>query len=1359
MKLRPLFSLIVTAAAVAALAQPLNYAQATVEVKAGVLVIPGQQNSAGFALNVAPHLWYNLDQDVSVKPAKWTFVNPFGVTVMTSGNHARWQNLAVDTPAAGTKLTKSSSPYWEVHLDTIPGDQITQYNILSLTIQEDLTVTPVQREKLRRFVDNGGILWVDLVDDGPGLNLDALNPLPFPFAFVGSAAPVDANVSHPLLRFPNPISLSELQFTDYPSGALSTVSQPLPNLLGNVEQYQQWLQYDSGSLIGVAGTNNGSTISVGKIGQGFVVLTSRGVTANLNRGLPFANSSGWNLNRGFYGLKVPADQAFVAAAKLAMNIVFMGGVHTSKDGGPGHRGSNSVDLTAPLLRRFDDDATALSTGGFDPTQQAALFKGRMVVAKNNRLFCYDTRPDRDLDGDGASDDGVENPVGSQSDLIWVTPAIATKLSAPTIVEAPNTALPSHPGGSFRPTDQVWVVDDLGVVRIFNLDSEGATQATLANWPAIGTINPPSGTSNTGGTPMAPVAHESLMFMTDTANFNGQDVGRVWVADIDSARLAVTNGGEWKITPQSRMAPPSAPVTVGYIPIQDGSGGLDRVCYVATRNSTGFSPKPAGLTSVWLGARGESPIRVDYDGPTQSLSVTLRASYFGLPVFTDAGGGTPLKSLGLKFSFVQANGLPVPTSAVNTILGGASSPAQGTNGVLTISGVNTAGYDLDGKQTATPNDDVAIRVDYTVEWGKAGNAFGGPQYENYVRGNLELPDDNRFTREVIGSPALAGDGTVWLVTSFTGGNDPGATLFGLKENKGPGNFTMSSRFELYSRLQFNLNNSTGAADQVDVPPVLTDQDQLVQILPFLNREIGDWRIFSGPTIKGDQVFVMAAGTKAIGFGPAPTGVLMSFKANQPPPSFIIEGTDTNFLIVQPDPCLSLTKNQPEQSSLLQAGQFTVEPIPGTTQSRVILNSLMNVQRGRVRDSISMSLPVIVRRGGQTDTLIEPEAITDNGRMIAGKAGGKWNPLDWYMVFNGYRPGAGPIVSGQTLYQGGASVLPGIFAGNGFFTFNGLVFALDATVSPNDEFLRSNTDRPWTRQLNSFLSNSNSFADIRPCNAVKWPQFRGIQDMDDLRIRILQATIEEDGVTTIAGGDDSLAICGPNSVYGFSRSDFTVVDSGRISRIDPSGNPIWATDQTMVAGKQGPTTSFGNAKQLSEPNRMYSAGDSGYWVVDTGNNRVVRVDASSRETRTVEKFKLDPVFQFGGVGQGAPAGVSTGESLQLRRPKDVLVFETVQNTASNPFSNPQQVERWVHMVVADSGNNRIVELVDRYRVDPLTGRSIEIVKYEDPPGSGQLTSATGVLYWHTPEELTGRDYRYNSIARTIQDVGGQRHNVVA
>ena len=282
--------------------QSLNYAQTTVEVNAGVVVLPGQ-TYLGVAANPAPHLWSNLDQDAAIKPAKWTFTNPFAPTVLTSGLRARWSTLDGSTPAVGSRVTKRTSPYWEVPITDSDDTTLSKYDILSLSINQGISLNAAERDKLRRYVDQGGVLWIDVIND-PDANLgfDQVNTTPIPFNWTFSSLAIDANVFHPLLSYPNSLSISELPQTDYPVPAnRQIVTTPLANgFFGAIEPFQKWMIADSNNYQPVAGTSAGSTISVAKIGQGYVVLTSRGVTANINRGAVPGSQLATSINRGYF---------------------------------------------------------------------------------------------------------------------------------------------------------------------------------------------------------------------------------------------------------------------------------------------------------------------------------------------------------------------------------------------------------------------------------------------------------------------------------------------------------------------------------------------------------------------------------------------------------------------------------------------------------------------------------------------------------------------------------------------------------------------------------------------------------------------------------------------------------------------------------------------------------------------------------------------------------------------------------------------------------------------------------------------------------------------------------------------------
>jgi hypothetical protein len=252
-------------------------------------------------------------------------------------------------------------------------------------------------------------------------------------------------------------------------------------------------------------------------------------------------------------------------------------------------------------------------------------------------------------------------------------------------------------------------------------------------------------------------------------------------------------------------------------------------------------------------------------------------------------------------------------------------------------------------------------------------------------------------------------------------------------------------------------------------------------------------------------------------------------------------------------------------------------------------------------------------------------------------------------------------------------------------------------------------------------------------------------------LLQAALPDQRAISLAVGDGALAVTSDQSLYGFARSDFFVVDEARVSRFDTSGNPRWSATQTLNAGINQPVSGASSGVRLSRPTRMYPdpGGNSGFWIVDSGNDRVTLVDAAGRELRTIREFKIDPNY--------VPQGMGDSEAKTLRDPRDVYVFESRVTAANNPMTNPQPLELWRHVVIAEAGNNRVVELIDRYVIDNA-GRVLGTVSYLDPNLGTQ--QALGVLVWHTPEELSGKRFAYNSVAFTYVDDGmGGKRRVVA
>jgi len=1306
--------------------QPQTYDTQTTKINVGVLLLEGMRSPvAPFpTYSGAPHVWGQLDRVPGVKPGGWVFENPLGKTTLGASDRNRWLSLG-GAPAVNTPLTKRDAPYWEVPLAALDEASLARYNVLCLSVANVPQLNPREREKLRKYLDQGGTLWVDLTTNTT--NVDRINSTPYGFGINNDGSPLEANLSHPILNFPNRMTRDDVAL----SGENSTLVTQQVGGFGALNGIFGPLPQESARFEVVAGTAIGGTVSVAKIGQGHLVLTSRGVSAVLSRGYDATAPSLPNTNYRFTSLPIYLDEKTYSAAKLAINIAGVGSEFSSGGGGSRRTSSVGVNLAAPLLRSF----TETNPGAFTASNPPVFMDGRMIVTANGRVTVFDARTGFDLDGDGNPDDGLEDSLSGQADVIWESQNMGARLSAPTVVPVPNS-----PFGIFK---QVWVVDENSQVHIFDLDSVGATVAPVAS------INPPTPALADPDGPHPVAVNEGVAIVADIRASNQS--GRVWGIDVASGQVLATVGN-WAIDTTGRLRQPSAAASIGYIPIQDSSGGVDRVIYVATKPATLGSPTPAGMTSVWLGARGEPPVGRRFVG-AMTFELQTRASLQALPVVVNPPG--PLAHLGVRIHILRPNGDPLTEAEMGQYLDG--SVSQGANGFVRVglTGLNPLGLDLDGSD-GNPNNDAGWRVDYTLDWGQIGGV-GGVQADAFVRGNLYFSDDTSNARRVLGSPVIGPEGNVFVNTSAGVGNT-GGTMFNLRET-GRGDFVLVYRWDVYDFFQFTIDGT----NTVSYPATVTDYDAITRFLPFLQRPITQFTLVGAPVVRGDTVFIQARGRKTL-FGPgsdSPTTVMFALRANPGPMEFFVgSGIPDNAAVVlrQPDISRSVNKTVPEITNTIPANSVTIQRQPDGTK-KIVLDSAMTVRRGNMGDSISASLPVIVTVNGTSDTLYEPEALADNGSTFSGASSGRFSPLRYYTVLNGLDPVGTPALSGNTLYMGGASVLPGLLATG--FTFplveNGLLFGFDVTLAGNDRFLRpaapqtgetgwlgTYPQRPWMNQL-SLLNPNGGF---QSATALKFPQIRGSQSFDDVRVRFLQAALPDNDLVSIAGGTGTLGVTSTNAVYGFRRADVVVADQGRVARFDGAGNPLWAALSTRATGGEQPVGGASTQGAFGEPTRAYPQPDGTILVADPSTNRIVRMDSAGRALRTITDFRVDPQY--------IPNGYQSTQTTTLRGPRDVITFEQIRDAANNPYNNPQPFERWVHYVIADTGNNRAVEVIDRYAYDPNTGRTLGVVQYT---ANGSVERALGVLFWHSPEEISGRRYAYTSIGRVYRGTGINRRVAVA
>ncbi|MCC7434739.1 MAG: hypothetical protein IT363_08630 [Methanoregulaceae archaeon] len=1311
--------------AVSATAQQSS-AQRIVPIRAAVAILDSDQ-TAGFPSNRTPHVWFNLENNRNVKPTGLTFSNVARASEWTGPAVARWLAQGFTPPAAGTSVTKRDSIYWEIRPSQASEDQFASTDIILLPVYGFVSLNSVERERLRQFMEKGGVLWVDVSGTA---TLDPVNGLPLPFLMQTVPGPNTFAVDYtqPLINYP--IGLAESDIVQLQSE--NTVGMQYMNLgtagYGALEGILQTLQPDSRRLLPVASDALGATISVGRVGDGYMVLTTRGVARTLNR---IPSGTGVLANDGPRAITAAYDRTSDAAAKLVINMVHL--VSGFSQGAKGSRGARSspIDIGAPQLQKFADNTTSLTPIGANSYQAPVVYKGVVVVTSQDQVLVYDTNPRQDLDNDGDPDDGVRDyGLGTSWDLLWSSAPLSGPISAAVATEAPNAVNPNL-------RDQVIVIDANGTLHgfaLFAYDANGVIQGGTAV-AADYTVVPSSGAASfdfsaDGPGPFAPVVHDGFVYVVDSQDSGLSRVGRSYVVDPAAGQQVRTGATGWSIGGVGAgavMPDPSGPPTIGYIPIADNSGGHDRVMYVPSRANTLGPTNTAGLASIWLGAKGERPASASEGGGL--LTVQTRAAGQGLDVYIP--GAAEPKSLGVRLTILHPNGDPYTAAEMDAAFTGFVTQV---NGILT--------FQMKGGASLVPG--YGVRVDYTIDWGTGSPALTS----QVIRGQLNLPDNANRARRVLHSIGITPKGTIHLVfssqqSSVAPGSVPGGSYFAIRE-EGRGNFKILTRYDLYEPHQINLNQ----ASTVTYPETLVNSDPLVRapspVAPFLGGRMQRLTYVGGPSIANDTVYVTAKGIRPLGFFSIPYLIVMAFPAEPETPEIRVGDISGGFTILQPDvsrSAFTVGTWTPDTFTILQPGQFVYDRDPGGNAGTIRIQNLSATTRGPVVNCLNTSQPIIIRRNGQPDLLIEPNALAS-----------RWSRLQWYTVFSGVDGNSPPFVSGNTLFAAGASSWPTILAGAGF-TPSGQVFGMDASVSPNDPFLNApaaDSSRPWLRQFYQLFFDTPT--DVRPNPAFRWPQLTGTSTFSDYAIRLQQSVLQQNGggfasaARGVIGGDGGLFAWANEGLWSFRKADFVVADEGRVTRVDSVGNPIWSVKSTFQTGRQGDVGAAAATRPLVRPTRAYPLGDRQLLVVDTGANRVMRIDVSGREMRSLAGFLLDPNFR--------PAGLETGASLNLNGPRDAITFNRVVRAANNPLTDAQPFEYWTHYLVADAGNRRLVEIVDRYAYDPTTRQVGNAVAYVS---NGQ--PALGVLFWHSPAAYSGGKFVYSSISRVFVEAGANSRWVYA
>jgi len=1322
-----------------AMAGPQPYAQQVQSIRAGIVILASAKASlTAPPQSAAPFALYNLDSNTSVKPAGWSFSNPYAPSRVTSAIYNRWSLIDSTTPAIGTPISKVNAPYWEVNLDNLTDDSLANYDFLLVNPVAYASLNPTEQERLRRFVDQGGVLWIDPAGMGNTTGgIDEFNNFPIPFVQqTGFATGIEStDFNNVLMNSWTPLNSNDINYldtsVDSSFGTSYFLREPNINadynlttsLVGNLASGSMldWFKFQIVSS--VAGE---PVITLGRIGDGMVVVTARGASLKLNRSHDAGFS--YSANTRYNALSPLLDSDGLAAAKLAVNMVGLLRQYRQQDGGSRRVSSSAIDLNPPLISRSLVNDSGYGTNKSFATP--ALYKGLLVATVNGYLKVYDSNPIEDLDGDGNPDDGLQDySLGTSYDEIWQSNQMPTPLSSPVCAEIPG-------GGGGEPTDEVLVVDGNGALHIFNLEPRNAngTLSGSANEATYSPISAPNGTpsldSSVSPTPFAPTVTEGVAYVTDNYQRTaGTPTGRVWQVDLTLGQYVASEGPFVVGGQNSSVNLPEFTYgsTVGYIPILDNSGGVDKVIYTPFAGNPSQGVTSEGFTSLWLGSKGERPITYDPQGSSTAtaLQVTTRASQQGgLPIFTGTG------SLGVKLTLLDTNGNPFSAPQMAAIFSGAVQDLGG--GILS--------FPFAAGVTQLPASVTGVRIDYTIDWGS--NIPG--VLSSVERGMVMLPDQassgSTSPRHVVGQVALSPHGTAYVVAA----DGSGGALFGFRE-QGRGLFNCISRYEVYGQHTVTLNQSASSV----LGPVLDDNDGLLtflansgavtnSILQSLEAPMTNWTFSGGPSIRNGQVIVTAQAKKS---SVIPVTVVMALNAEPQTSQFIVGDLPDGSEILQPDLARSTILSVPEIQTVIPSGSFTYDP----NSQIVSFPSLASVQRGQIQNCLSLSQPIIVRKPGQPDYLVQPDSI----------GGSIWNPVQWYYVIDGTTPGGGnPLITGNSVFIGGSSYLPSILAGQAPTT-SGVLYALTAQVPSSS--LHPDPLKPWLNQLWT-IDNPNGPNTAGDPN-VLWPQLNSVKSFSGYQIAlgqtILGGNVAELGAGGsassvsygVVGGDGALVSWGDQGLYTFSKAAFIVCDEGRVIELDPSGNPIWSTDSSLSTGPAN-VGSGAAMKPMVRPVKAYALSNTNLLVVDAGANRVANLNTNGIESRSITGFQLDPNI--------TPDGFVAGESMNLSGPRDALYYSTLVNmttaagTLVTAADAPTPEEYWQHYLIADTGNKRLVEVIDRFAFNPSTqtiGAPVTV------GGNPQV----GVLLWHTPATVSGKSYAYTSLNRVLVPDGNGGHYV--
>ena len=752
-----------------------TYSNTKRQFKVGILLIDSTDLKDGRGPeNPDPFVFYIADTRVDLKPQNWDLINPLAPQTVTDDVKARWDARMSSYGGSGyqlgQKVTKDMAAYWEVSLSKASLTDLLQFDLLFITNHRTVAFSPVDREKMRKLVDAGGIIWIE--DCGnmrtqykKSFFLDQLQYQGGNFGN-GQGGPVVNQPAHPILNSPYKLSLTEIanlgdkNYGDYamvsidPATGATVAKAPNPETLINIVGNTAALDTNGVPL---------PYIAAGYYGSGAVISTSGDSGCDINDYAGGTNSGSGGNSGAFCGPNL--QTAHGEDLKFLYNVVAWGGANTSFRRNNRRTASSFDAVGAPLITSFNFGSVYRPGDRVDSKAAPLLAGGILYVSGIDTdngvptVRSYDTQPFRDLDGDGNFDDGRPDiSLGLPFDEIWRYQAGGGTTVHPSSPILGTVTVTN--GASTAVQDRIFVTQADGAVVALvatPVNANGQLQPTTTVVFTAGGGNGTYDPAATHGVAPAPVFYENRLYVVEPNGllmcFDARTGAELWrtfsSAPFPVHAVGAPTVGLSRQTSNTALANNSLGNTndvMLYVPLEADQ-----------QNNGTFS---GAIYAYWLGTRNEVQrgFNADTDGQAGKINTrvsggtgTTLAQFYGM-------GDAPsfLKPVVRVYSPRYSGLATDPNSSVvrstqeQYEAGNESADYTGTldpaTGQVTVTAIGSAPAPGPGSrlsQTTPREPDIWVSVDYDVTYitpaGTPARYNPGSNLGARVNRNLQVPN--------------------------------------------------------------------------------------------------------------------------------------------------------------------------------------------------------------------------------------------------------------------------------------------------------------------------------------------------------------------------------------------------------------------------------------------------------------------------------------------------------------------------------------------------------------------------------------------------------------------------------------------